>query len=119
LPRLAPFATVTALAAAAGGCALNGPTTVTDTNSQSHTITATRGSEVDITLQVIGAGIFDSIPAVSSPVVAFLDESQVLPAVSVGPTQLFRFTAVSPGTAIVDFLNKPQAITIEDTIVVN
>lgn len=108
-----------AILACAAACVVNGPTTVSIADNTNQTITALQGEDVNITLQVTGAGVFDSIPAVSTANVRFVDESQVYPAVAVGPTQLFRFKAVTVGTAIVDFVNRPQGITVEDTIVVH
>ena len=108
-----------AFLAGATACVLNGPTTVYANGSVSQTIKAAKGAEVHVTLQVIGPGIYDSVPSVSSSNVKFLDESEVFPAVPAGPTQLFRFKAVELGTAIVTFIDRPQGLTVEDTIVVN
>jgi len=61
------------------------------------------GQELDITLQTIGPGRYDSLPAISSPAIRFLDMSFVGPAVPAGPTQLFRFKAEARGQAVVSF----------------
>ena len=85
----------------------------------SHTLSITAGRDLEITLQTIGPGEYASPPLVSSGGVRFLGARLVTPAVPAGPTQLFRFEAVSQGVAVIVFHHTGQNPTIEDTIVVH
>jgi hypothetical protein len=110
--------TAIAVAVSAPVACANNPMDVFVDDSQPQTIQAEVGRNVNITLQTVGEGRYGSPPTVSSAAVKFLDESDVYPTPADGPTQLFRFSAVSAGTAIVDFENATQAMVVEDTIVV-
>ena len=84
----------------------------------SHTLTITAGRGLEVILQTIGPGEYESPPLVSSSGVRFLDVGLVTPAVPAGPTQRFRFEAVGPGVAVIVFHHTGQGPTIEDTIIV-
>ncbi len=107
-------ARIVAVGAIVAGCQT--PTAVSIASSTSQRISAKVGQEVDIKLQTIGPGAYDSLPSVSSPIAKFVSMSYVGPFVPAGPTQLFKFMAVAPGDAIVDFRNPVQSRTVEDTI---
>jgi hypothetical protein len=64
------------------------------------TVAAAVGQEIDVTLQTIGPGQF-AAPELSSAALAFIGMS--FPAVQDpgGPTQVYRFNAVSSGTAVI------------------
>jgi hypothetical protein len=62
-----------------------------------RSITAAEGDRIEVTLQTIGPGRYDS-PILSSGSVRFLGESQGAPNPG-GPLQLFRFDAVATGRA--------------------
>ncbi|HTQ05022.1 MAG TPA: hypothetical protein VMI54_14255 [Polyangiaceae bacterium] len=64
-------------------------------------VTAKPADEIDLTLHTIGPGNYVETPSVSSPAVSFLDASYPAAQNPGGPTQLFRFDAVSSGTAVI------------------
>ena len=64
------------------------------------TIQAVIGQDIDIKLQTIGPGQYET-PAISSSSVQFLSSEFVLPAIPAGPTQLYRFRAVRCGRATI------------------
>lgn len=82
----------------------------------SRTLSTSVGAEVDITLGTVGPGEYASPPSVSSPSVRFVGVSYVSPAVPAGPTQLFRFEAVSKGRAIILFRHTNDDPVVQDTI---
>ena len=82
----------------------------------SRTVAAHVGEEVVVTLQTVGPGEFASPPSVSSPSVRFVDVSQAEVVVPAGPTQRFRFVAVSRGRAVVTFRHTTQPRVVEDTV---
>ncbi|HEX6532976.1 MAG TPA: hypothetical protein VF041_00180 [Gemmatimonadaceae bacterium] len=82
----------------------------------SRTLSTQVGSEVDITLGTVGPGEYASPPSVSSPSVRFVSVSYVSPAVPAGPTQLFRFEAVSKGRAVIVFRHTDDDPVVQDTI---
>jgi hypothetical protein len=57
-----------------------------------------RGDEIDLQLQTIGPGEYET-PSISSDAVRFVGVSYVTPAVPGGPTQLFQFEAAQSGHA--------------------
>jgi hypothetical protein len=70
-----------------------------DNSSNGTSISVTPGDEIDITLQTIGPGQYET-PTVSSGSIRFLGESPAAdPPNPGGPRQLFRFEAVTPGRA--------------------
>lgn len=93
-------------------------TSVLIANQQGRTIGARVGQEVDITLGTVGPGQYDSIPAVSSTVVRFIDAAYVGPPIPSGPQQRFRFTAQASGVAIITFRHSGTNPTVIDTIAV-
>ena len=113
--RVVPiFAILTA--AACGG---TNPVSVSIKSNSNQTLTVPAGSEFRVTLQTIGSGDYGSPPTVSSGAVQFLDVSLVGPYVPAGPTQQFRFNAVTRGTAIVVFKHTSDLLTqlpVEDTV---
>lgn len=68
-----------------------------------RTTTLAIGQELDITLGTVGPGAYDSVPAISSSVIRFLDEAVVPPYVPAGPRQRFRFVAERAGEASITF----------------
>jgi hypothetical protein len=86
---------------------------------QTH-IAAKVGQVVGLTLWTVGPGAFDSLPAISSSGLRFLDAAVVGPYVPAGPRQLFRFLATAPGRVIISFphsgsLNE-EAYHVVDTV---
>lgn len=88
-------------------------------NGQSQTHSARVGQEIEVTLGNVGPAIYESPPGVSSSAVAFLSVDVVPPFNPGGPTQRFRFKAISAGVAIVSFrrtLSGTLVSVVEDTI---
>lgn len=113
--RTAGFA---ALAAALAGCSSSKITQIAVTGGRSRTIDAQMHVEIDITLGTVGPGAYASPPAISAPVVNYLGVEEATTNTPAGPVQTFRFMTVAPGTAIIDFVNTTQSLTVEDTVVV-
>jgi hypothetical protein len=85
--------------------------------SATHTLTAMRGQEVDVTLSTVGPGQYDSLPSITGLAVRFLDMSFVGPFLPSGPTQKFRFQAAFTGQATIVFRHtesRPEAIYVVD-----
>ena len=85
----------------------------------SRTIAAAVGEELRITLGNVGPAEYESPPQISSPVLMFLGVDVIPPFNPGGPTQQFRFEAVSAGQAIVHFrrlLVDSVVATIDDTV---
>lgn len=84
-----------ALAAMAASCHSSNDRISLDNSSNGHTTSAAPGDEIDITLQTIGPGQYQT-PSVSGSV-RFLGESAAGLPNPGGPRQLFRFEAVTVG----------------------
>jgi hypothetical protein len=69
-----------------------------DNSSNGHTISVAPGDTIDITLQTVGPGQYET-PSISSGSVRFLGESSAGVPNPGGPRQLFRFEAVTVGRA--------------------
>lgn len=80
-----------------GACA---PTTIDATAART---VASVGQEVDITLQNVGPGEFETPPKVSLSAVHYVTVVLATPYVPAGETQRFSFVAARPGRAIVTF----------------
>jgi hypothetical protein len=79
------------------------------------------GQELRITLGNVGPAVYESPPQISSPALTFLDVAVIPPFTPAGPTQQFRFKAVSAGTPIVHFrrlLGDSVVRTVDDTILI-
>jgi hypothetical protein len=100
------------------GCSGATDTSMLDATQVNQTIGARVGQQVNITLGTVGPGQYDSIPAVSSTAVRFIDASFVGPAIPSGPQQLFRFTGQTTGVAIITFRHTGMNPTVVDTIAV-
>jgi hypothetical protein len=74
------------------------------------------GDEIDLTLQTIGPGQYDEHPSVSSPAVVFSKVSILTPQNPGGPRQLFQFTAVSAGHAVISIPHTGQDLRFEITV---
>lgn len=77
-----------------------------------------KGADFTIVLQTIGPGEYGSPPTVSSTSVRFIDVSQATVEVPAGPTQQFRFQAVSSGQAVIGFQHSGFDPPVSDTVVV-
>lgn len=88
----------------------------------SQRVSVAVGGLVDISLWDDGVGMYASPPDISAPVVEFVDVSIDVGSNGIitpgGPSQRFRFRAVSRGTAIVTFSPLQNAPVVSDTIVV-
>lgn len=84
----------------------------------SRTVSIAVGQELHVTLGTVGPGAYDSLPAISSPALRFLDMTYPAAQVPAGPTQLFRFIAAARGTAIVSFHHSGTNPPIQDTVIV-
>jgi len=88
-------------------------------DDHSQTRSASVGQEVDVTLGNVGPGEYESPPVMSSNAVTFLSVDVIPPYTPAGPTQRFRFKAVTAGTAVVTFrrtLSGAVMSIVEDTI---
>ena len=101
------------LASACGG---KNPVAVAIVGSTSESLTVPAGDQFTVTLQTVGPGEYSSPPTVSSGAVQFIDVAQVTPVVPAGPTQRFRFDAVSRGKAVIVFQHTGNNRTVEDTV---
>jgi hypothetical protein len=88
-------------------------------DSVSRTIAVSAGEELRITLGNVGPAAYESPPLISSAVLKFVGVEVIPPFNPGGPTQQFRFQAVSAGQAIVRFrrlLGDSVVSFVEDTI---
>jgi hypothetical protein len=86
--------------------------------SPSRSLSIKVGQEIELDLHTSGPGEYASPPAVSSSSILFLDMRVVPPFLPSGPTQRFRFKAVTPGVAVIIFQHTEGRPTVEDTIIV-
>jgi hypothetical protein len=92
---------------------------VVGVDSRSQTISARVGQEVAVTLGNVGSAIYESPPMISTNIVTYLGVDVVPPYNPGGPTQRFRFKAISPGQVIISFrrtLAGALVSAVEDTI---
>jgi hypothetical protein len=82
-----------------------------NTNTGQH-ITAAVGQPIQITLQTIGPGEYDS-PQISSSAIRFESVAFAKEPIPAGPTQIYRFRAVSEGEAQVKI---PHVIQIQSSV---
>lgn len=88
-------------------------------DSASRTIRMAVGQELRITLGNVGPASYESPPRISSSALVFLAESVIPPFNPGGPTQQFRFKALTAGQAIVHFrrlLGDSVVSVVADTI---
>lgn len=100
----------------AGGCQ---PDAVVGVMEGSQAISVRVGQQISITLGSVGPGTYDSPPQISSSVLTFLGVDVVPPYTPAGPNQRFRFSAVTPGRAIVEFRRTLGDVTldvVQDTV---
>ena len=88
------------------------------TGVDAHRATTVVGGLVDVRLWGGALGEYASPPDISGAAVTFLDVSTDGPPNPGGPTQRFRFRAVTRGLAIVTFTPLQIAPVVVDTIVV-
>jgi YD repeat-containing protein len=74
------------------------------------------GDEIQITLQTIGPGHYDEHPSISSAAVEFSKVSYAAPPNPGGPRQLFQFTAVAAGQAVISIPHTFQNARFEITV---
>ncbi len=89
--------------------------TIADTG---RTIAVPVGAEIDVKLQTIGPGQYNT-PQVSTAAVRFLSVSLVSPVLPAGPTQLFRFEAAAQGQATITIQSTGQNPAFEVTVKAN
>lgn len=97
-PRVFRMAAGVALILLAVSCHSSGNRISLDSSSNGHTISVAPGDKIDVTLQTIGPGQYET-PTVSSGSVRFLGESSPGLPNPGGVRQLFRFEAVTVGRA--------------------
>jgi hypothetical protein len=107
---------VAGLAALVAGC--NSESVIAVRGADETLRTVPVGADVRITLQNVGPGEYTAPPQVSSAALRYESVSIVPPYVPAGPTQEFRFKAVSPGQAVVVFTHTGYNRTITDTVTV-
>jgi hypothetical protein len=94
-PNLFHVVAAVALALMAASCHSGGERIRLDNSSNGHTISAAPGDEIEITLQTIGPGQY-LMPTVAGPILS-LGEFPAAVQNPGGPTQIFRFQAVTVG----------------------
>lgn len=95
------------------------PDAVVGVMEGSQTISARVGQEISITLGNVGPGTYTSPPQISSSVLTYLGVDVVPPYTPAGPHQRFRFSAATPGRAIVEFrrtLGDATLAVVHDTV---
>ena len=92
------------------------PEPVAVRGSQGQTLSLPVGQELDVTLQTVGPGEYESPPLVSSSALRFLNVGLISPYVPAGPTQQFRFKGEAPGQAIVVFQHSGNNPAVSDTV---
>jgi hypothetical protein len=90
---------------------------VSITDTASRTVTVSVGQTLEITLQTVGPGEYQSPPTISSDIVRFVDVTLVDP-VPAGATQRFRFATTARGTAVISFRHSGMSPAVDDTVVV-
>ena len=85
----------------------------------SRTFSVRVGQELDLTLQTVGPGTYQSPPTISSSSLRFLDMTFVGPPVPAGPTQRYRFKAEAPGHAVILFQHSGNNLAVSDTVEVH
>lgn len=84
-----------------------------------QTVAASPGQRINITLSNVGPAIYASPPMISSASVSYVGVEVVPPYNPAGPTQRFRFKAVSAGQAVIRFqreLGDAIVSVVEDTV---
>jgi hypothetical protein len=97
-PRVFSVTTGVAVVLLAASCHPGSSRIGLDNSSNGHTISVAPGDKIDITLQTIGSGQYET-PTVSSGSIRFLGESSAGMPNPGGPRQLFRFEAMTVGRA--------------------
>lgn len=90
--------------------------------SGSRTVTVAIDEELRITLGNVGPAEYESPPQISSAALKFLGVDVIPPYTPAGPTQQFRFVALTRGQTIVDFrrmLGDSVVSVVEDTVQVH
>lgn len=84
----------------------------------SRTMSVAVNQELRIKLQTIGPGEYVSPPAITGSSLLFLGADVVGPYVPGGPTQEFRFKAVTRGQVIIEFHHTQYGPDVRDTVIV-
>lgn len=84
----------------------------------SRTMSVAVNQELRIKLQTIGPGEYVSPPAITGSALLFLGAEVVGPYLPGGPTQEFRFNAVTRGQAIIAFHHTQSGPNVSDTVIV-
>jgi hypothetical protein len=92
--------------------------TAAELRAGDHALIVASGTEFVVTLQTIGPGEYSSPPAISAPIVSYEGVSEAGVAVPAGPTQHFRFLALSRGEAVIVFTHTGMDATVQDTVLV-
>ena len=96
--------------------ACNSDDIVSANGTPERTFSLKMGQELELTLQSIGPGDYTSPPLISTASIKFLEVTLIGPPVPAGVTQRFRFSAVSPGEAVITFQHSGNNPTIQDTV---
>jgi len=84
--------------------------------AEGETLRVAVGEELDLTLQTVGPGEYQSPPRVSSSSLQFLDAAPITPTSRWGIAQVFRFKGAIPGQAIVVIHHSGKSPVISDTV---
>ena len=83
-----------------------------------RTMSVAVNQELRIKLQTIGPGQYVSPPTLAGSALLFLGADVVGPYVPGGPTQEFRFKAVTRGQTIIEFHHTQYGPAVSDTVIV-
>jgi len=114
------FALVACGGRAPTAASTDAPLTVT---GGSQRVVLAVGQELEVVLGTVGPGMFDPAPDISQSHLRFVDVVVIPPYAPGGPTQRFRFVAVTAGQAVLTFhqVDRPEGMdsrTVSDTVVV-
>jgi len=84
--------------------------------TEGETLRIAVGEELDLTLQTVGPGEYQSPPSVSSSSLQFLDATPITPTSRWGIAQVFRFKGVASGQAIVVIRHSGNSPVMSDTV---
>ena len=93
------------VACAASGCDVFESRPVEVNGGAATSFTIVPGQEIDIFLQTIGPGEYGAPPTLNGSAIAFLEVTPGGVIDPGGPTQLFHFKGVEPGTTVITFTN--------------
>ena len=105
-------------AAAISTISCSAVTATLEPGDASHRLTVQRGQRVDIVLQTIGSGEYDTPPQIVPAILDFLGVAEDGPPNPGGLRQRFSFRASARGDATVTFTHTETNSRVQDTVTV-